>query len=133
MGINVGDIIEAPGIHGDGVNVAARLEALAEVGGICVSSRVQEDVHGSLDRLGITFEDAGQHQLKNIARPVRVYRVRLNEPTNAQKPDFPHVRQRPNNRRPQTLTAVAQDVTTSTGEPFVGRLDALRLCKLWRA
>ena len=60
------------------MNVAARLEALAEVGGICVSDRVQEDVHGSLDRLGIAFEDAGQHQLKNIARPVRVYRVRLN-------------------------------------------------------
>ena len=77
MGINVGDIIEAPSIHGDGVNVAARLEALAEVGGICVSDRVQEDMHGSLDRLGIAFEDAGQHQLKNIARPVRVYRVRL--------------------------------------------------------
>ena len=77
MGINVGDIIEGASIHGDGVNVAARLEALAEVGGICVSGRVQEDVHGSLDRLGIAFEDAGQHQLKNIARPVRVYQVRL--------------------------------------------------------
>ena len=89
MGINVGDIIEAPGIHGDGVNVAARLEALAEVGGICVSSRVQEDVHGSLDRLGIAFEDAGQHQLKNIARPVRVYRVRLHEAANAQKAAIP--------------------------------------------
>ena len=105
MGINVGDIIEAPGIHGDGVNVAARLEALAEIGGICVSSRVQEDVHGSLDRLGVTFEDAGQHQLKNIARPVRVYRVRLHEPTNAQKPDFPHE----TTVAPKQLTAVAQD------------------------
>ena len=79
MGINVGDIIEAASIHGDGVNVAARLEALADVGGICVSDRVQEDVHGTLDRLGIAFEDAGQHQLKNIARPIRVYRVRLHQ------------------------------------------------------
>jgi hypothetical protein len=86
MGINVGDIIESAGIHGDGVNVAARLEALAEVGGICVSSRVQEDVHASLDRLGIAFEDAGQRQLKNIARPVRVYRVRLNKSANVQEP-----------------------------------------------
>jgi len=86
MGINVGDIIEAASIHGDGVNVAARLEALADVGGICVSDRVQEDVHGTLDRLGIAFEDAGQHQLKNIARPIRVYRVRLHKTATAQQP-----------------------------------------------
>jgi adenylate cyclase len=78
MGITVGDIIiDGSSIHGDGVNVAARLEALAEFGGICVSGRVQEDVHGTLD---ITFEDAGEQQLKNIARPVRVYRVRLDKP-----------------------------------------------------
>jgi class 3 adenylate cyclase len=86
MGINVGDIIEAASIHGDGINVAARLEALADVGGICVSDRVQEDAHSSLERLGIAFEDAGQHQLKNIARPIRVYRVRLNRTTEAQAP-----------------------------------------------
>jgi class 3 adenylate cyclase len=79
MGINVGDVIESGGTHGDGVNVAARLEALAEVGGICVSGRVQEDVHASLDRLGIAFEDAGQRQLKNIARPVRVFQVALDD------------------------------------------------------
>jgi TolB-like protein len=76
MGINVGDIIiDRTDIWGDGVNVAARLEALAEPGGICVSGRVQEDVHGRLD---IAFEDTGEQHLKNIARPVRVYRVRLN-------------------------------------------------------
>jgi class 3 adenylate cyclase/predicted ATPase len=86
MGINVGDIIEEASIHGDGVNVAARLEALADVGGICVSDRVQEDAHGTLDRLGIAFEDAGQHHLKNIARPIRVYRVRLHRTVNAQQP-----------------------------------------------
>jgi class 3 adenylate cyclase/predicted ATPase len=85
MGINVGDIIEAASIHGEGVNVAARLEALADVGGICVSDRVQEDVHGTLDRLGIAFEDAGQHHLKNIARPMRVYRVRLHKTAHAQQ------------------------------------------------
>jgi adenylate cyclase len=77
MGINVGDIIEGANIHGDAVNVAARLEAMAEIGGICVSGRVRDDVHGSLDRFGITFEDAGQQVLKNIERPVRVSRVRL--------------------------------------------------------
>jgi TolB-like protein len=76
MGINAGDIIiDGIDIWGDGVNVAARLEALAEPGGICVSSRVQEDVHGSVE---VVFEDIGEQQLKNIARPVRVYRVHLN-------------------------------------------------------
>jgi adenylate cyclase len=74
MGINVGDIIiEGTDVWGDGVNVAARLEAVAEPGGICVSGRVQEDVDG---RLNIRFEDAGEQQFKNIARPVQVYRVR---------------------------------------------------------
>jgi adenylate cyclase len=78
IGINVGDIIVDRGdIWGDGVNVAARLEALAEPGGICVSGRVQEDVQGKL--LSLVFEDAGEQRLKNIARPVRVYRVRLDE------------------------------------------------------
>jgi adenylate cyclase len=74
MGINVGDIVVEDGdIFGDGVNVAARLEAIAEPGGICVSGRVQEDAAGKLD---LAFEDMGEQQLKNIARPVRVYRVR---------------------------------------------------------
>jgi adenylate cyclase len=75
IGINAGDIIiEGGDIFGDGVNVAARLEALCEPGGICVSNRVREDTQ---DKLDIVFEDAGEQQLKNIARPVRVYRVRL--------------------------------------------------------
>src|SRR5215475_12918406 len=74
IGINVGDIVVENGdIFGDGVNVAARLEALAEPGGICVAARVQEDAAGKLD---LAFEDIGEQQLKNIARPVRVYRVR---------------------------------------------------------
>jgi len=73
IGINMGDIVVDDGdIFGDGVNVAARLEALAEPGGICVSARVQEDAAGKLD---LVFEDIGEQQLKNIVRPVRVYRV----------------------------------------------------------
>jgi adenylate cyclase len=73
IGINMGDIVVEDGdIFGDGVNVAARLEALAEPGGICVSARVQEDAAGKLD---LAFDDIGEQQLKNIARPVRVYRV----------------------------------------------------------
>src|SRR5437763_9308382 len=75
IGINVGDIVvEDEDIFGDGVNVAARLEALADPGGICVSARVQEDAAGRLD---LTFEDLGETALKNIARRVRVYRVRM--------------------------------------------------------
>ena len=74
IGINVGDIVVEDGdIFGDGVNVAARLEGLAEPGGICVAARVQEDAAGKLD---LAFEDVGEQQLKNIVRPVRVYRVR---------------------------------------------------------
>jgi TolB-like protein len=88
MGINVGDIIiDGTDMWGDGVNVAARLEALSEPGGICVSGRVQEDVHGRLD---IAFEDIGERQLKNIARPVRVYRVRLNGTANEPAPALPN-------------------------------------------
>ena len=73
IGINVGDIVVEDGdIFGDGVNIAARLEGLAEPGGICVSARVREDAAGRLD---LVFEDIGEQSLKNIARPVRVYRV----------------------------------------------------------
>jgi adenylate cyclase len=74
VGINLGDVIaEAEDIFGDGVNVAARLEALADPGGICVSRIVRDQVR---DRLDYAFEDLGEQQFKNIARPVRVYRVR---------------------------------------------------------
>jgi TolB-like protein len=73
MGLNVGDVVVEDGdIFGDGVNVAARLEGLAEPGGICVSARVQEDAAGKLD---LAFEDLGEQRLKNIVRPVRAYRV----------------------------------------------------------
>jgi adenylate cyclase len=85
LGINMGDIVVEDGdIFGDGVNVAARLEALAEPGGICVSARVQEDAAGKLD---LTFEDLGEQALKNIFRPVRVYPVGSTSPL--QQPAFP--------------------------------------------
>jgi adenylate cyclase len=84
VGINVGDIIiDGDDIYGDGVNVAARLEGIAEPGDICVSGRVQEDAEGKLE---ITFENAGEQQLKNIARPVRVYRVRLSDAAPSSRP-----------------------------------------------
>jgi len=79
IGIKVGDIVVENGnIFGDGVNVAARLEGLAEPGGICVSARVQEDATGRLD---LGFEDMGEQAPKNITRPVRAYRVRSESPT----------------------------------------------------
>src|SRR6516162_4382234 len=73
IGINVGDVMVDEGdIFGDGVNVAARLQTLAEPGEICVSPSVREQVG---EKLPIGFADMGQHGIKNIARPVRVYRV----------------------------------------------------------
>jgi TolB-like protein/tetratricopeptide (TPR) repeat protein len=73
VGIHVGDIIvEENDIFGDGVNIASRLEGVAEAGGICLSSSVLDQVHG---KIGIEFADLGLQDLKNIARPVRVYAV----------------------------------------------------------
>jgi adenylate cyclase len=78
IGVNMGDIVVEDGdIFGDGVNVAAHLEGLAEPGGICVSARVREDIAGKLD---LAFEDIGEQALKNIARPVRAYRVAFTHP-----------------------------------------------------
>src|SRR5215813_2000257 len=83
IGVHQGDVVvEDDDIFGDGVNVAARLEGLADPGGICVAARVQEDVAGRLD---LTFDDLGEQSLKNIARPVRVYRVRLTTTQNTPK------------------------------------------------
>src|SRR5713101_5374896 len=76
IGINLGDVIvEENDIFGDGVNVAARLEMLAEPGGICVSGAVRDQVGQRLD--DVEFEDLGDQSVKNIARPIRVFRVRL--------------------------------------------------------
>jgi class 3 adenylate cyclase len=73
IGINLGDVIvEGNDIHGDGVNIAARLESLAEPGGICLSDDAYRQAKG---RLEIAFEDLGEQDLKNVAEPVRVYRV----------------------------------------------------------
>jgi adenylate cyclase len=75
VGVNVGDIIvEEDDIYGDGVNVVARLESLAPPGGIAISSIVRDHIGNRLD---LNFEDMGEHMLKNIDRPVRIYRVRL--------------------------------------------------------
>src|SRR5215813_8714884 len=73
IGINLGDVmVEGEQIYGDGVNIAARLESLAEAGGICISGTVYEQIK---NKLSLQYEDLGEQQVKNIAEPVRVWRV----------------------------------------------------------
>jgi adenylate cyclase len=87
IGINLGDVIvEGDDLYGDGVNIAARIEALADAGGVFVSNTVYDHVR---DRLPFVFEDLGEQQVKNIARPVRVYRVRHAAPKAPAPPALP--------------------------------------------
>jgi len=87
IGINIGDIIvEGDDIYGDGVNIAARLESLAEPGGICISGTAFDSADGKLD---VEFEDLGPQQVKNIAKPVRAYRVGVDLP-GASTPSLEH-------------------------------------------
>jgi class 3 adenylate cyclase len=84
IGINLGDVVvEGDNLMGDGVNVAARLEALSRPGGICVSYAVYTHAH---DRLSLEFVDLGEHKVKNIARPVHAYRVPLASEEQARSP-----------------------------------------------
>jgi TolB-like protein/class 3 adenylate cyclase/Tfp pilus assembly protein PilF len=92
VGINLGDVVTEGGdLLGDGVNVAARLEGISESGGICISDAAYQQVR---DKLDVTFEDAGEQQLKNIARPVRVYRVLVDGPKRRSLSIFPPLKQR---------------------------------------
>ena len=87
IGINLGDVIvEGDDLYGDGVNIAAGIEALADPGGVFVSNTVHDQVR---DRLPFVFEDLGEQQVKNIARPVRVYRVREAAPKAPAQPVLP--------------------------------------------
>ena len=73
IGVNVGDVVqEEERIYGDGVNIAARVESLSEAGGICISGRAYDQVS---NKLGLEYENLGEHQVKNISTPIRVYRV----------------------------------------------------------
>ncbi len=86
VGINIGEVIcDEARIYGDGINVAARLEGIAEAGGICISSKVYEEISGRID---LACQDIGEQQLKNIARPVRAYRVCLDTIAPAAIPAF---------------------------------------------
>jgi adenylate cyclase len=87
IGIHQGDVVAEDGdIFGDGVNVAAWLEGLAEPGGICVSARVQEDAAGKLD---LAFADIGDRALKNITRPIRAYRAATDATASSTRPSVP--------------------------------------------
>lgn len=111
IGINLGDIIvEGDDIAGDGVNVAARLETLAEAGGICVSSAVREQVHGDLDAL---FVDIGEQHVKNITRSIRVFRVALGSAA-LQAPRWP---QEALTADAASLSIVVLPFTNLTGDP----------------
>jgi len=124
IGINLGDIIIEHGdIYGDGVNIAARLETIAEPGEICVSGTVFDQVDGKLDA---GFEDLGLKEVKNIANPVRVYRVGLSDvehrsapATNSQTSDKPSIAVLPlddmsgDKQHQYFCDAVAEDLTTA--------------------
>ena len=102
IGINLGDVIaDGDDIFGDGVNVAARLEALAAAGGICVSGIVHDQIR---DRLPYRFADLGEQSVKNIARPVRVYALRPEAIAELPATGVPLVAPR---RQPATRVAIA--------------------------
>ena len=75
IGINLGDVVEeGERIYGDGINIAARVEGLAEGGGICISGTVYDNIK---NKLSLSYEALGEHTVKNIKEPVRVYRMRI--------------------------------------------------------
>ena len=84
IGINLGDVIEeGEQIYGDGVNIAARLEGLAEAGGICISGSAYEQIE---NKLPLRYDYLGEHEVKNITKPVRVYRAQIESEAVARKP-----------------------------------------------
>ncbi|TAN48036.1 MAG: adenylate/guanylate cyclase domain-containing protein [Betaproteobacteria bacterium] len=98
IGVNLGDVITRPDgtVYGDGVNIAARIESLAEAGGVAIAGSVRDSVAG---KLGLAFADLGEQEVKNIARPVRVYRVKVpaqageaaRAPVARERPDKPSI------------------------------------------
>jgi adenylate cyclase len=115
MGINLGDIIkDGRDIYGDGVNVAARLEALAEPGGICVSRVVRDQVR---DKLAFSFEDMGEQQVKNIARPIRVHRILLGETRDPSEIATDGVQQNPPLSLPDKPSIAVLPFQNMSGDP----------------
>ena len=116
IGVNLGDVIvDESDIFGDGVNVAARLESIAEPGGICISAAVCDQVG---DRLDVTYEDLGEQQVKNINRPIRVYKVLLGR-QNAEPGDGPDLGRRGPSHTSTRVLAVPQLHTALFGIPRI--------------
>jgi adenylate cyclase len=122
MGINLGDVvIDGDDIQGDGVNLAARLEGLAEPGSVCISDAVHEQVR---DRLDISFEDLGERQVKNIDRPVRIW----NWAPGARRPARPvpkQVETPPLPARPSIVILPFRNLTGNPEQDYLG--DGLRI------
>src|ERR1700730_12912321 len=115
VGINLGDVIaEEEDIFGDGVNVAARLEALAEPGGICISRVVRDQVR---DRLDYTFEGLGEQHFKNIARPVRVYALRPDDVANPPASSAPFTTPVSQSARAPRLSIVVLPFANMSNDP----------------
>ncbi|SIO15465.1 TolB amino-terminal domain-containing protein [Bradyrhizobium erythrophlei] len=111
VGVNIGDVIVEPSdIFGDGVNIAARLESLAEPGGICISSSAYDHIRG---KVGTEFADLGEQNLKNIARPVRVYAAIPDGRSPATQADG----RRPNPLSPPHLSIVVLPFANLSGDP----------------
>ena len=114
VGINIGDVIVEPhDIFGDGVNIAARLESIAEPGGICISSSAYDQVRG---KVGVEFADLGEQNLKNISRPVRAYAVVRDGPTSARQDE----RARPDQLSPPHLSIVVLPFANLGGDLAAG-------------
>jgi len=112
IGINLGDVIvDGERIYGDGVNIAARMEGLAEGGGICISGTVFDHIKG---KVSVNFEDLGPQQVKNIAEPIRAYRAVLGSGTESARPQ-------------QKIEAPKQDLreTSNLYKPLMARLSPL--------
>jgi formylglycine-generating enzyme required for sulfatase activity/class 3 adenylate cyclase len=139
IGINIGEVmVDGARIFGDGINVAARLEGLADPGGISISSKVYEEISGRID---LACQDLGEQKLKNIARPVRVFRVRLDRAAGAGRPHGPEAAgldaryfawppQSDRNRSPyrglRPLEAVDAGIFFGRGGQILEALDRLR-------
>ena len=115
IGINMGDVIyDETRIYGDGINVAARLEGIAEPGGICLSSTALEHVQ---DKVDVTVADMGEQQLKNIVRPVRVYRVTLNRSAAKSEPAASAATGGASDKQPLTLTDRGEQQVKNIARP----------------